>query len=77
MLRPMKIKASDGRTYEVKSDGGEASFDVLLGSDIVGGFVLEEEETKITLRGTKTTTKILHEIADEFVDRGGAPMKMM
>lgn len=73
----MKIKASDGRTYEVKSDGGHSSFDVLLGSDIVGGFVLEEEDTKVTLRGTRTTSAIVREVADEFVDRGGAPMKMM
>ena len=47
------------------------------GSDVVGGFILEDEDTKVTLRGTKTTTKVVREVADEFVDRGGAPMKMM
>jgi hypothetical protein len=73
----MKIKASDGRTYDVKTEGGPTSFRVELERELVGSIRLDDDDTHVTLRGAKTTVEILREVADEFIDRGGAPMKMM
>lgn len=73
----MKIKASDGRTYEVKAEGGPSSFRVELEREVVGSIHLDDDDTRVTLRGAKTTLDVLREVADEFIDRGGAPMRMM
>lgn len=73
----MKIKASDGRTYEVKQEGGPSSFRVELGREVVGAIRLDDDDTRVTLRGTATTLEVLREVAEEFIDRGGAPMRMM
>lgn len=73
----MKIKASDGRTYEVRTESGPSSFRVELGHEVVGSIRLDDDETHVALRGTQTTLEVLREIADEFIDRGGAPMRMM
>jgi hypothetical protein len=73
----MKIKASDGRTYEVKQEGDPSSFRVELEREVVGSIRLDDDDTHVTLRGAKTTIDVLREVADEFIDRGGAPMRMM
>ena len=76
----MKIKARDGKTYEVKATGNAETFEVWLGADQVASFVIEEDVNRVRLAAAgkgKTTEKTIDEVANQFVDKGGAPMKMM
>lgn len=78
--RGMKIKARDGKTYEVRQTGSRETFEVHLGSDHVATFVIDEDKTHVTITAAgqkKTREATIREVADEFVDRGGAPMGMM
>ena len=70
----MKIKASNGKTYDVSTapPGGEHT--VKLGSDTVGAFVIEPDTNRITKSTPAASDKLLNEIADKFVDEGGAPV---
>jgi hypothetical protein len=70
----MKIKASNGKTYDVSSAPPGGEHVVRLGSDVVGGFIIEPETNKITKSTTNAGEKLLNEIADKFVDEGGGPV---
>jgi len=72
----MKIKARDGKTYEVGTAPPGGSHEVHLDGTLVGAFILEPEETKVTVHGKKATEALLVDIADRFVAKGGAPMGM-
>jgi hypothetical protein len=70
----MRIKASNGKTYDVSTapPGGEHT--VKLGSDVVGAFIIEPDTTRITKSTPAAGDRLLHEIADKFVDEGGGPV---
>jgi hypothetical protein len=70
----MKVKARDGKVYDVGTAPPGGSHDVKLDGEVVGSFVLEPEETKVTVRSKKVTETLLVDIADRFVDKGGGPM---
>jgi len=72
----MKIKARDGKTYDVENAPPGGSHEVRLDGAIVGAFVLEAEETRVTVHNKKATEALLVDIADRFVAKGGAPMGM-
>jgi hypothetical protein len=63
-----------GKTYDVNATSRPKTYEVALGGDVVGEFVLEDDDTRVTPRGSKLSGDALRAIADEFVDRGGAPM---
>jgi hypothetical protein len=69
----MKIKARDGKTYDVDTAPPGGSHEVRLEGAVVGAFVLEPDETVVTVKG-KTTEALLVDIADRFVAKGGGPM---
>jgi hypothetical protein len=71
---PIKIKARDGKTYEVDTAPPGGSHEVRLDGAVVGSFVLEPEETKVTVTNKKVTETLLVDIADRFVAKGGGPM---
>jgi hypothetical protein len=73
----MKIKARDGKTYDVDTAPPGGSHEVRLDGKVVGSFVLEPEETKVTVKGKAVTEALLVDIADRFVDKGGGPMGIM
>lgn len=73
----MKIRAKDGRTYEVAEAAPGASHKVSHDGAEVGSFVLEAERTRLSVKAKPMTEALLREIADEFVERGGAPMGMI
>ncbi|HVY44380.1 MAG TPA: hypothetical protein VHB21_00820 [Minicystis sp.] len=73
----MKIKASNGKTYEVSTAPPGGEHVVKLGSAVVGGFVIEPETTRITKSTADASERLLHEIADKFVDEGGGPVGIM
>ena len=70
----MKIKARDGKTYDVSTAPVGGTHEVHLDGTLVGTFVLEPEETKVTPNGKRATEALLVDIADRFVDKGGGPM---
>ncbi|HEY4120948.1 MAG TPA: hypothetical protein VGM56_23960 [Byssovorax sp.] len=72
----MKVKASDGKTYDVATAAPGKEHAVTLGGADVGAFVLEPNETRVT-RAAGGSTKLLLDIAERFVDQGGAPMGML
>jgi hypothetical protein len=70
----MKIKARDGKTYDVDTAPPGGSHEVRLDGKAVGAFVLEPEETRVTVKSKLVTEALLVDIADRFVAKGGAPM---
>jgi hypothetical protein len=70
----MQIKARDGKTYDVDTAPPGGSHEVRLDGKVVGAFVLEEEETKVTVKSKQMTEILLVDIADRFVAKGGGPM---
>ena len=70
----MKIKARDGKTYDVDTAPPGGSHQVRLDGALVGAFILEPEETKVTVHDKKATEALLVDIADRFVAKGGGPM---
>jgi hypothetical protein len=70
----MKVKARDGKVYEVSTAPVGGTHEVKLDDELVGSFVLEPDETKVTVRSKRVTDKLLVDIADRFVDKGGGPM---
>lgn len=70
----MKIKARDGKVYEVASAPPGGSHEVRLDGAVIGSFVLLPDETRVTVKGKLATEELLVDIADRFVDAGGAPM---
>jgi hypothetical protein len=72
----MKVKARDGKVYEVASAKPGGSHEVRLDGALVGSFVLLPRETRVTVSSKLATEALLVDIADRFVDLGGAPMGM-
>jgi len=70
----MKIKARDGKTYDVDTAPPGGSHEVRLEGVVVGAFVLEPEETVVTVKSKQVTETLLVDIADRFVAKGGGPM---
>jgi hypothetical protein len=70
----MKIKARDGKTYDVGTAPPGGSHEVRLDGALVGGFVLEPDETVVTVKSKLVTEALLVDIADRFVAQGGGPM---
>jgi len=70
----MKVKARDGKVYDVSTAPPGGSHEVALNGAVVGSFVLLETETKVTVKGKPATEALLVDIADRFVAQGGAPM---
>ena len=70
----MKVKARDGKVYEVSTAPPGGTHDVHQGSVLVGTFVLEPDETVVTVKSKDATEKLLVDIADRFVAQGGGPM---
>jgi hypothetical protein len=70
----MKIKASNGKTYDVTTAPPGGEHVVRLGSDVVGGFIIEPATNRITKTTAGAGDKLLNEIADKFVDEGGGPV---
>jgi hypothetical protein len=70
----MKVKARDGKTYEVSTAPVGGAHDVQLDGKTVGSFVLEPEETVVTVKSKVVTEALLVDIADRFVAKGGSPM---
>ena len=72
----MRIKARDGKVYEVSTAPPGGAHEVRLDGAAIGSFVLEESETKVTVSDPRATEILLVDIADRFVAQGGAPMGM-
>jgi hypothetical protein len=70
----MKVKARDGKVYDVDNAPPGGSHEVRLGDTVVGSFVLEPRETVVTVKHKSATETLLVDIADRFVAQGGAPM---
>ncbi len=69
----MKVKARDGKTYEVTNAPPGGEHEVYFEKTLVGTFVLLPTETKTKPRSSMTDI-LLVDIADRFVALGGAPM---
>ena len=76
----MKIVPRDGKTYDVKTASAkDDSYDVWLDGELVASFVLEPDDTRVTLHARaagKTSRAVILEVAQEFVDRGGGAMRI-
>jgi hypothetical protein len=70
----MKIKARDGKTYDVGTAPPGGSHEVRLDGALVGAFVLEPDETVVAVKSKLVTEALLVDIADRFVAQGGGPM---
>jgi hypothetical protein len=70
----MKIKARDGKTYEVGTAAPGAKHEVHLDGALVGTFILEPEETVVDVKSKAANEALLVDIADRFVSKGGGPM---
>lgn len=70
----MKVKARDGKVYEVGTAAPGGKHEVRLDGTVMGHFVLEETETKVDVADSRATAALLVDIADRFVAQGGAPM---
>lgn len=70
----MKVKARNGKVYDVESAPPMGSHAVRLDGTLVGSFVLLPQETRVTVKSTLVNEELLTDIADKFVDAGGGPM---
>ncbi len=70
----MKVKARNGKVYDVASAPPAGSHAVHLDGTLVGSFVLLPQETRVTVKSTLVNEELLVDIADRFVDAGGGPM---
>jgi hypothetical protein len=70
----MKIKARDGKSYDVTSAPPGGTHEVSLDGVVVGTFVLLPTETRVKVKDKKANEMLLVDIADRFVAEGGAPM---
>lgn len=73
----MQVRARDGKVYEVSLAPPGGSHEVRLDGQVVGSFVLLEEETRVAPEAPLGTERLLTEIADRFVAQGGAPMGIL
>lgn len=70
----MKVRARDGKTYEVTNAPPNGEHEVYFEKNLVGTFVLLPAETKVSVRSNSMTEILLVDIADRFVAQGGSPM---
>jgi protein phosphatase len=70
----MKIKARDGKTYDVDTAPPGGSHEVRLDGAAIGSFVLEPDETVVSVKKKGVPESLLVDIADRFVAKGGGPM---
>ncbi|MFT3764050.1 MAG: hypothetical protein QM820_00775 [Minicystis sp.] len=70
----MKVKARDGKVYEVSTAPPGGTHEVHRDGALVGTFVLEPKETVVTVKSKQVTETLLVDIADRFVAQGGGPM---
>jgi hypothetical protein len=70
----MKVKARDGKVYEVSTAPPGGTHEVHLNGVLLGTFVLEPEETVVAVKSKQATEALLVDIADRFVAQGGGPM---
>ncbi|WP_050431711.1 hypothetical protein [Chondromyces crocatus] len=73
----MQIKARDGKVYDVSSAPPGGTHEVRLGGSVVGTFVLLPRETQVEVKSKQVDETLLVDIADRFVDAGGAPMGIL
>ncbi len=73
----MKIKASDGKEYEVDAAAPGGSHEVRLEGKAIGSFVVEADAVRVTVTTQAAKKELLLDIAEKFVDQGGAPMGML
>jgi len=73
-MKTLKIKARDGKVYDVSAAPPGGAHEVSLGGANLGSFVLLPEETKLNVKSKAMTEILLVDIADRFVAAGGAPM---
>ncbi len=70
----MKVKARDGKVYEVGAAPPGGRHEVKLDGKPIGAFVLDPDETRVMDLKKGATEELLVDIADRFVAQGGAPM---
>lgn len=73
----MKVKARDGKVYEVSSAPPGGSHEVRLDGALIGSFILLSDETRVKVSSKLATEALLVDIADRFVALGGTPMGML
>jgi hypothetical protein len=74
ILGRMKVKARDGKVYEVGTAPPGGRHEVKLDGKAIGAFVLDPDETRVMDLKKGATEELLVDIADRFVAQGGAPM---
>jgi hypothetical protein len=72
----MKVKARDGKTYDVTTAPPGGEHEVYFEKKLMGTFKLLPTETKVSVRSNGMTEILLVDIADRFVAQGGGPMGM-
>lgn len=80
MLHAMEVVGPDGRSYEVRPAGEDDHYELFLAGDRVARFVLEPNRTPVTIEKQHQKTvkeSTVLKIAEDFVDRGGAGMRML
>jgi hypothetical protein len=70
----MKVKARDGKTYDVTTAPPGGEHEVYFEKKLMGTFKLLTDETKLSVRSNAMTEILLQDIADRFVAQGGGPM---
>lgn len=74
----MKVKARDGKVYEVSTAAPGGTHEVRRDDGtLVGTFVLEPNETVVAVKDKRVTEILLVDIADRFVAQGGSPMGIL
>lgn len=73
-MKTLKVRARDGKTYEVTTAAPGGDHEVYLDGKLMGTFKLLPTETKVSVRSNAMTEILLVDIADRFVAQGGAPM---
>lgn len=73
-MKTLKVRARDGKTYEVTTAAPGGDHEVTLDGKLMGTFKLLPTETKVSVRNDAMTEILLVDIADRFVAQGGAPM---
>ena len=73
----MQINARDGKLYEVSTAPVGGTHEVTYHGTLVGTFVLKSRETVVHVKSQLVTESTLVDIADRFVDKGGAPMGIL
>jgi hypothetical protein len=73
-MASIKVKARDGKFYDVSTAGPGGTHEVKHDGSVVGSFVLLPRETKVTVKSKAVNETLLVDIADRFVAQGGGPM---